>query len=232
MTNRIRFLRCSLVLLVAGCAAGLAQAAEPVEVGVAGRIKPATPICAITMPTEVQYGAIAKDKIKPDGITVLDKKAFSASISCDQATKFTVQFVDSKSATAVDDAAFLAEVTQSLPEVGSEHVYGLGLDSAGQKIGAMFLQMDGAYYADSPSGGMASSARPFYREGDRWVLDKTSRVRSQFKYTFAPPDYVAPITIGRLNVDIGLVPVIDSGRLDLSKEIDVAGRITLEISQI
>jgi hypothetical protein len=227
MTNRTRLLHFSLALL-AGCAS-LAHAAQPTEVSVAGRIKPLAPNCFVHAPAEVQYGVIPLEKINVDGVTLLDKKAFSFRISCNKGAKFTVQFVDTRHGTAADDPAFLADVAQALPGNGPDHAFGLSLDSTGRKIGAMFLKISRALYQGAPG---VTYAKPFYQDGERWVREEGDRVRYQARYAFAREDAVEPISLYDLHADVEMVPVLDSGRLDLTKKIDVSGKITLEISQI
>jgi hypothetical protein len=228
MTNRVNPL--SSLALLATLATSLAHAAAPLEVEVAGRVKPASPICLVSLPKAVQYGVIPLEKIKPDGITMLDEKFFVVTVGCGESAKFSVQFIDLRHGSAVDDAPFLAEVAQTWRDIDAGRAFGLGLDGTGQKIGAMFMRFATINY--QPSNGTWYSAEAYYRQGQKWVRDDTANVRYQTPYTFAPERGPAPIALSGVRAYVRLLPVLDSGRLDLTRKIEVGGRLTLEISQL
>jgi hypothetical protein len=219
-----------LLVLLASVITSPAHAAKPLEVSVAGRIKAESPICMANLPKAMEYGVIPLEKIKPDGVTLLDEKTFSFKVICSGQTKFTVQFIDNRHGSAVDNAAFLAEVAKTLPGVGPNEAFGLGLDSTGKKIGAMFLNFTSIRYR--LAGFTSYPAQSFYRQGEAWVSEAPYGVRYQTPYTFAQPNGPVPLAISWAHAYVTVLPVLDSSRLDLTKKIEAGGRLTLEISQI
>lgn len=221
-----------LVLAIATLALGAAHAGATADVNVTGRITPPSSECTLSVPREVQYGVIPLEKIHADSVTLLDKKGFAVKVRCDVPAKFVLRFTDTQSDTAVNDAAFLTEVAQTQPGIGRDEAFGLGVDSTGKKIGAMFLAMTRAAYMPT-HGGHITSAYPIHQVAGQWTHNADGRVRGQVNYAFTGDLAIGqPVPVRTLLMDVDIVPALDSKHLDLARKIDVNGKLTVEISLI
>lgn len=119
---------------------GVAQASEPSDVSITGRIIP-TPAaqCAATLsPSTVDFGAITH--LNRDAPTPLDPKPFHLDVNCDVPVHLIVRFFDHKQDDAVIPSRHPAcKDDNNIYAICDWSVFGLGKNTRGEKIGAMHL---------------------------------------------------------------------------------------------
>lgn len=226
---RIRFTTFSFAL-AAMTLVGIAHATPSTEVNVAGKIRPSSPTCSVAAPSEVEYGVIPRERIKPDGITLLDKRRFQILVFCNNSTKLAIRFNDTKDGTAADNTDFWGEIAQHLPNAKQEHARGLGLDSDNQKIGAVFLRATAAYFNTNASSS-GEDAWLIYQTGGKWTTE-TGYLRPTIQYALSAkerPDILSPLRGTKFGVDVEVAPALDSKRLNLAKKISIDGKLTAEV---
>lgn len=216
--------------------AGVAHAKPVAEVSVAGTIRPADSVCNVSVSNnEVQYGEVAF-KPNPGGLTELSKKQLQINVGCSTAQRFAIRVVDAAQTTAVRDDALLeyaADIVLTPWGISPDAAFGLGADSTGRGIGAMFLPWHSVRFTDAENqvhdGGFVYQTDDGTWSSPGWP----SVLRGRVNYAIEAYDSInAPVAVRTLSFGIDLLPVIDSRHWSRAGQLDLSGALTLEVMQI
>lgn len=129
-----------LLLFIFPLSAAISYAAESASLSVTGTITPAT--CDITLSSSViDLGNIAAATLSNDYYTV-SGNTISVNLLCDSATAVALQSSDNRPSSAMTSAEVLSEMALDAG-VSDTGIFGLGLDSVNNKVGAMTLNLIG-----------------------------------------------------------------------------------------
>lgn len=205
------------VLIALALLSGTVQAASTVELSVTGLITPMA--CTPLLPAGgiVDFGKISRSDLKLAVGTRLPHKYLTLTVNCNAAGPFALRMRDNRDGTA---------------HINSEIFYGLGLDSAGNKIGVYSVSFDPkqtvvddlavVYGTESTTGGVA------WRTSNLNPIDIGSR--SLLGFTDVVGSTSGPSAIQSLTSTLKLEATINARQnLDLSVETPMDGSATLEI---
>lgn len=211
----------TLLILLATCAwlasAVPAQAASTVELTVGGLITPMACTPVLSGGGLIDFGKISQQDLNQATGTRLPLKSLSLTVSCNAPGRYALRMADNRDGTA---------------HVNSEIYYGLGLDSAGNKIGVYSVKFDPrqtvaddlpvTYGTESTTGGVA------WRTSNLNPIDIGSR--SLLGFTDVAGSTAGPSAIQNLTSSLILEAVINAKQnLDLSVETPMDGSATLEV---
>lgn len=194
-----------------------AQAASTAELTVGGLITPMACTPVLSAGGLIDFGKISQKDLNQATGTRLPLKSLTLTVSCNAPGRFALRMRDNRDGTA---------------HVNSEIYYGLGLDSAGNKLGVYSVSFDPnqtvadalpvVYGTESTTGGMA------WRTSNSNAIDIGSR--SLLGFTEVVGSTAGPSAIQTLTSTLTLEAVINAKQnLDLSVETPMDGSATLEV---
>ena len=198
-------------------ASASAQAASTVELTVGGLITPMACTPVLSGGGLIDFGKISRQDLNQSTGTRLPLKSLTLTVSCNVPGRYALRMRDNRDGTA---------------HVNSEIYYGLGLDSAGNKIGVYSVKFDPRktvadalpviYGTESTTGGLA------WRTSNSNPIDIGSR--SLLGFTEVAGSNAGPSAIQNLTSTLTLEAVINARQnLDLSVETPMDGSATLEV---
>lgn len=198
-------------------ASASAQAASTVELTVGGLITPMACTPVLSGGGLIDFGKISRQDLNQATGTRLPLKSLTLTVSCNAPGRYALRMRDNRDGTA---------------HVNSEIYYGLGLDSAGNKIGVYSVKFDPRktvadalpviYGTESTTGGLA------WRTSNSNPIDIGSR--SLLGFTEVAGSNAGPSAIQNLTSTLTLEAVINARQnLDLSVETPIDGSATLEV---
>jgi hypothetical protein len=211
----------TLLIPLAACAwlssIGTAQAASTVELTVGGLITPMACTPVLSGGGLIDFGKISQQDLNQTTGTRLPLKSLTLTVSCNAPGRYALRMRDNRDGSA---------------HVNSEIYYGLGLDSAGNKIGVYSVKFDPkqtvadalpvTYGTESTTGGLA------WRTSNSNPIDIGSR--SLLGFTDVAGSTAGPSAIQNLTSTLALEAVINAKQnLDLSVETPMDGSATLEV---
>ena len=193
------------------------HAASTVELTVGGVITPMACTPVFAGGGVVDFGKISQQDLNQATGTRLPLKSLNLTVSCNAPGRYALRMRDNRDGTA---------------HVNSEIYYGLGLDSAGNKIGVYSVKFDPRktvadalpviYGTESTTGGLA------WRTSNSNPIDIGSR--SLLGFTEVAGSNAGPSAIQNLTSTLTLEAVINARQnLDLSVETPIDGSATLEV---
>ncbi|WP_460132993.1 DUF1120 domain-containing protein [Pseudomonas sp. S1_E04] len=212
-----------LTLGIACLAAALnAQASTSAELIVRGTIKPAACNLSMSGGGIINYGDIPSGQLLPAAFNPLQEKTTPLTVSCGTTpAKFGLKFVDLQAGSKVP--GILGALGAGYTEV---HNYGLGAVS-GRKTGGFAVTL-----RDLRSSG--TTVYPIMRVGSgAWQSSDGKVAQSPYQYSWRSSSSIVPTPVSQLTGTIAVRAVINKAQdLDLSRDITLDGRATLELSYI
>ena len=204
-------------LIALALLSGTAHAASTAELTVKGLITPMACTPLLSSGGLVDFGKISRNDLNLTNGTRLPHKYLTLTVNCNAAGRFALRMRDNRDGTA---------------HVNSEIFYGLGRDSAGNKIGVYSVSFDPkqtvvddlavAYGTESTTGGLA------WRTSNLNPIDVGSR--SLLGFTDVAGSMAGPSAIRTLTSTLKLEATINARQnLDLSVETPMDGSATLEV---
>ncbi len=208
----MKYLLIALALL-----SGPTHAASTVDLAVTGLITPMACTPLLSSGGLVDFGKISRNDLNLTNGTRLPYKYLTLTVNCNAAGRFALRMRDNRDGTA---------------HVNSEIFYGLGLDTAGNKIGVYSVSFDPkqtvvddltvVYGTESTTGGLA------WRMANLNPIDVGSR--SLLGFTDTVGSTAGPSAIQSLTSTLKLEATINARQnLDLSVETPMDGSATLEV---
>ncbi|OAE10394.1 hypothetical protein AZH11_27225 [Pseudomonas simiae] len=211
----------TLLMALTACAwltnASTAQAASTAELTVGGLITPMACTPVLSPSGLIDFGKISQKDLNQSTGTRLPLKSLTLTVSCNAPGRYALRMRDNRDGTA---------------HVNSEIYYGLGLDSAGNKIGVYSVSFDPkqtvadtlpvTYGTESTTNGVA------WRTSNSNPIDIGSK--SLLGFTDVVGSTAGPSAIQNLTSTLTLEAVINAKQnLDLSVETLMDGSATLEV---
>ncbi|WP_017736728.1 DUF1120 domain-containing protein [Pseudomonas sp. CBZ-4] len=204
-------------LIALALLSGTAHAASTAELTVKGLITPMACTPLLSSGGLVDFGKISRNDLNLTNGTRLPHKYLTLTVNCNAAGRFALRMRDNRDGTA---------------HVNSEIFYGLGRDSAGNKIGVYSVSFDPkqtvvddlavVYGTESTTGGLA------WRTSNLNPIDVGSR--SLLGFTDVVGSMAGPSAIQTLTSTLKLEATINARQnLDLSVETPMDGSATLEV---
>ena len=205
------------VLIALALLSSNALAASTAELTVKGLITPMACTPQLSSGGLVDFGKISRNDLNLTNGTRLPHKYLTLTVNCNAAGRFALRMRDNRDGTA---------------HVNSEIFYGLGLDTAGNKIGVYSVSFDPkqtvvddlavVYGTESTTGGLA------WRTSNLNPIDVGSR--SLLGFTDVAGSMAGPSAIQTLTSTLKLEATINARQnLDLSVETPMDGSATLEV---
>ena len=194
-----------------------AHAASTAELTVGGLITPMACTPVLSAGGLIDFGKISQKDLNQATGTRLPLKTLTLTVSCNAPGRYALRMRDNRDGTA---------------HVNSEIYYGLGLDSAGNKLGVYSVSFDPkqtvadtlpvTYGTESTTGGVA------WRTSNSNPIDIGSK--SLLGFTDLAGSTAGPSAIQNLTSTLTLEAVINAKQnLDLSVETPLDGSATLEV---
>jgi hypothetical protein len=194
-----------------------AHAAATVELTVSGEITPMACTPVLSGGGMIDFGKISQKDLNQATGTRLPLKSLTLTVNCNAPGRYALRMRDNRDGTA---------------HVNSEIYYGLGLDSAGNKLGVYSVKFDPkqtvadalavTYGTESTTGGLA------WRTSNSNPIDIGSN--SLLGFTDVVGSTAGPSAIQNLTSTLTLEAVINAKQnLDLSVETLMDGSATLEV---
>lgn len=208
----------TLLIAVAGLAYLIpAHAGSTAELTVGGLITPMACTPVLSGGGLIDFGKISQQDLNQATGTRLPLKSLTLTVSCNAPGRYALRMADNRDGTA---------------HVNSEIYYGLGLDSAGNRIGVYSVKFDPkqtvaddlavAYGTESTTGGVA------WRTSNTNPIDIGSR--SLLGFTDVAGSTAGPSAIRNLTSTLTLEAVINARQnLELNVETPMDGSATLEV---
>lgn len=212
-----------LTLGIACLAAALnAHATTSAELIVRGTIKPAACNLSMTGGGIINYGNIPSGQLLPTAFNPQAERTTPLTVSCGTTpAKFGLKFVDLQAASKVP--GILSVLGSGYTEA---HNYGLGIVS-GRKTGGFSVTL-----RDLKSSGTA--VYPIARVGTgAWQASDGKVAQSPSQHSWRSGTTAEPASVSQLTGTIAVRAVINKAQdLDLSRDVTLDGRATLELSYI
>jgi type 1 fimbria pilin len=212
-----------LTLGIAWLAAALnVHASTSAELIVRGTIKPAACNLSMTGGGIINYGDIPSGQLLPTAFNPLAERTAPLTVTCGTTpATFGLKFVDLQAASKVP--GILNVLGSGYTEV---HNYGLGIAN-GRRTGGFAVTL-----RDLRSSSTVLS--PIMRIGNgAWQNSDGKVAQSPTQYSWRSGTAITPASIAQLTGTIAVRAVINRGQdLDLSRDITLDGRATLELSYI
>ena len=212
-----------LTLGLACLAAGLnAQASTSAELIVRGTIKPVACNLSMTGGGISNYGDIPSGQLQQAAFNPLAERTTPLTVNCGNTpARFGLKFVDLQAGSKVPGIlnALGAGYTEA-------HNYGLGTAS-GRKTGGFAVTLKDLRASTTP-------LYPIMRSGvGAWQSSDGKVAQSPTQYSWRSSTAIVPAAVSQLAGTIAVRAVINRGQdLDLSRDITLDGRATLELSYI
>ena len=212
-----------LTLGIACLAAALnAHATTSAELIVRGTIKPAACNLSMTGGGIINYGDIPSGQLLPTAFNPLTERTTPLTVSCGTTpAKFGLKFVDLQAGSKVP--GILSALGSGYTEA---HNYGLGTVS-GRRTGGFAVTL-----RDLRSSG--TTLFPIVRSGTgAWQTSDGRVTQSPSQHSWRSGTTAEPASVAQLTGTIAVRAVINRGQdLDLSRDVVLDGRATLELSYI
>ncbi|NMZ33245.1 DUF1120 domain-containing protein [Pseudomonas proteolytica] len=203
-------------LLFLTCAQS-AVAVSVVDLSVQGQIIPRACTPLLSGSGLIDYGKISRQDLNLEQGTRLPLKTLQVSIDCNGPSRYALRMRDNRDGSAT---------------VNSEIYYGLGFDTAGNRLGLYSMSFDPRqtqadsnaqiYGTESTTGGLG------WRTSNLNPIDIGAT--SYLGFTDTEGSTAGPTAIATLNTTVQISTVINARKnLDLSVETDLDGSATLEV---
>lgn len=210
---KIRPLLCGVLLTCTHSA----LAASTVDLAVTGLVIPAACTPLLSSGGLIDYGKISRQDLNVEQGTRLPLKTLQVSITCNAPSRYALRMQDNRDGSAT---------------VNSEIYYGLGFDTAGNRLGLYSLSVDPLqtqadsigqiYGTESTTGGLA------WRTANLNPIDIGAN--SYLGFTDIEGSVTGPSAIGTLTSTVTIHTVINAAKnLDLSVETPLDGSATMEV---
>lgn len=201
-------------------------ASDSFDISVVGNITPAACKPALAGGNVFDYGNIPASSLSKDDFTVLPSKTTGISIVCDAPTKVALQTTDNRSGT---ENIPVGKILEGMKMNASSTPMGLGLDSAGNKIGA--------YHASIPAETVKldtdDAPDSIYSKdmGASWVkYNRTLFTSNKNLFSWAKSGELAPEAFTSMTGTISVTPAISpASSLDLSSPVKMDGSVTVQL---
>ncbi|MBH3367988.1 DUF1120 domain-containing protein [Pseudomonas carnis] len=199
-------------LVLAG--ASNVMAASSVDLSVVGVITPSACTPTLSGNGVVDHGKISIQDFPDLGYKVLPKAALQLEVICDAPVLMAVKSADNRPGTALP--AYTGQ-----PEELSR--FGLGLTSAGKKIGWYELSTANATADDNPVGLIESP------DGNTWV-DAPDRSAWQPNWLRTANSNSAPFPMTKFSTEVGVATTLTNKRdLPIAEQVYIDGSATLDV---
>ncbi|WP_312053147.1 DUF1120 domain-containing protein [Pantoea brenneri] len=132
----------SALLMAVTTASFSGLAAESATLSVTGTINPAA--CDVSLSSSsIALGFITASSLK-QAMNTKTGNDITLNVDCDAAAAIAVQTTDNRASTAMTVAEISDELQTSLPEMTDANIFGLGADTANNKIGVLLLGITAA----------------------------------------------------------------------------------------
>lgn len=208
-------MKLKMIALAAAALAASATANASVTLNVSGKVTP--PSCTMNLAeSNLSLGNIASATLNADRPTALDSKSTSIEVTCGADTKFALIAGDDRSGTVAADAVSTAHSAAT-----AEQAYGLGA-VAGTNTGAFVIALSNGLAGDTQTGFINS------QDGQEW--SSTTLLAPSMITAWQGQDGNSAATARSANATLTVnAAVIGTNELDLSREIDLAGKATIEL---
>lgn len=214
------------VLAMLATMTSTAFANDSFDISVIGNITPAACKANLAGGNVFDYGNIPASSLSKDDFTVLPSKTTGISIVCDAATKVALQTTDNRAGT---ENIPLGKVLEGMKMNAASTPMGLGVDSAGNKIGA--------YHASIPADTVKldSDSAPdsiFSKDmGASWTkYGRTLFTSSKNLFSWAKSGELAPESFTSMTGTISVTPAISpASKLELSAPVKMDGSVTVQL---
>lgn len=150
-----KILLSSVITLAMGAASFAGHAAESATLALTGTITPAA--CDVSLSSaSIDFGKIPASTLT-EAMNQILSSAVNVSVACDAPTAVAVQTVDNRASSAMT----MSEITSTMGVTLSsseKQIFGLGNDSAGEKVGAMMLVINSATLDSTANNNVLSSS--------------------------------------------------------------------------
>lgn len=199
-----------------------AQASTSAELIVRGTIKPAACNLSMTGGGIINYGDIPSGQLSPTAFTPLAERTTPLSINCGTtAAQFGLKFVDLQAGSKVP--GILNALGSGYTEA---HNYGLGTAS-GRRTGGFAVTLRDLRSSTTVLSPIVRVSTGAWQNSDGKVAQSPSQ------HSWRSSTTVVPAMINQLTGTIAVRAVINRGQdLDLSRDITLDGRATLELNYI
>lgn len=176
-----KILLSSAIVMAMGTASFAGQAAESASLAVTGTITPAS--CDVSLSTaSVNFGTVPASALA-DTMNYIAASPVQLSVACDAATAVAVQTTDNRSSSAMTLAEMSESLKVDIPGMVDTNIFGLGLDTASSKVGALLVSITDATLNGTSNLNLLSSA-----DKSAWV---THTLSSSSAYSLAKDGYFA-----------------------------------------
>lgn len=189
--------------------AGIACAADTVDVTVTGRITPDACLIALSDDGAVDHGRIPSHTLAQDAFTVLPSRFLELNIQCARPMLFALAGIDNRATSSLD------------PDMS----YGLGSNphAPEERLGAITLSYHSAVGDTQPMQVLVSADA-----GETWAPDANAYPRRYMG--FALPGDRQPDYLGQLNAQLRIDTSVNFARdLTLDQEVPLDGSIVLDL---
>lgn len=146
----------SAIIMAMGSVSFAGHAAESATLSVTGVISPAA--CDVELSSaSVDYGTVQASTLTST-MNQLEAPTVTVSVACDAATAVAVQTVDNRSNSAMTLSEIESNLGVTFPQLIDTNVFGLGNDSAGNKVGALMLAISDATLNGTAGSNLLSSS--------------------------------------------------------------------------
>lgn len=232
MMNPVRKTICTLFVLAASSTS--VMAVETTNLAVTGMIAPAACVPSFSGGGVVDYGAINTKNLSLTGYNVLPSKQIDFSITCSAPAQVGFTVISGRPSTLAGIRGSENSGGFGYPPVrlaGGTHINaqatGIGLDTVGNKIGGMAMNIrQGATTLD----GSQDVRIIFGDDTQAFRLKTNDRNLHPTKYSWSSLDNLTPLAFTTLSSAMNVQVFLNKGQaLDLTKEINVASLVTVEL---
>ncbi|HDS9358574.1 TPA: DUF1120 domain-containing protein [Enterobacter chengduensis] len=137
-----KILLSSTIAMVLSSASYIAHAAESASLAVTGTITPST--CNVNMTSaSLDFSTISASTLTKD-FNLFQASPLKVTVVCDAATAVALQTTDNRASSAMTIAEVNSEMKAPMNTSDDHTIFGLGSDSANNKVGALILGIESA----------------------------------------------------------------------------------------
>ncbi|RPE01230.1 DUF1120 domain-containing protein [Candidatus Pantoea deserta] len=224
-----KILLSSVIAMTMGSVSAAVYAADSATLSLTGSISPSS--CDVSLSAEsIDFGRIPASSLDEE-FNEMMSAPFNVSVTCDAATAVAVQAVDNRLSSAMSPAELESSMGVTFPALTEKHIFGLGNDSANEKVGAMVMTI-----TEATLGGVANNNVLSSSDKSAWTMH---RVSSTSSFPLAKDSYFA---LGKTVESISPAPVTNSnytlksgvflkraGKYPSGEEVNVDGNVTFSI---
>lgn len=221
----------SAVALVLGSTVSVASAADSATLSVTGKIIPTT--CDIALSnTSLSVGRIPANTLI-DKANPINNDNTELSVNCSAASLVSIQTTDNRTASAMTATELSSLAGGEVPNLTDADIFGIGLDSAGNKVGALMIAVTGVT-ADSAkktnllvSSDKASWTATSLKEANRYTMPLT---KNGYFALASDSSSVSPVTFTNATFSIGSgVLLKKADQYPSGEEVDIDGNVTFSL---